>query len=450
MVEQVLELHRQHYGDEFAVVVQDEHLIPARPGAADRAAATENRGPDVDRAGLLEHRADALRAGSGAHGGGRKLMFADGSGAFRIDLGHGEILHAIRCRLHGKIAREYLAGPEKTIRALYLLLESGRKRARTRLAPARIVASFQWDGDVAFARWKIEAETARFQTHPSYAVLLEDARHFFGQIGFFTRHGQSGMRKVLLTGPPGTGKTSILMALATALGAEMPVILGGEDAEVVATCARAAAQHRPCVVMVEEMDMLARPSSAALGFLDGTDTPRNPAGTYLIATTNYPRRIDKRILKRPGRIDRVISVGALRSRAAAAVASGLLPDDVALPSAELGKALDRTTPAEIREIVATAIRLCVPEPGHTAPQLDIATIERARASLKQMIATAEHLADDTPEEREGLHGRLGPLDDDFRSETAAAARTFRPRRRCAYDRLRFKPLPVRCIASATG
>jgi SpoVK/Ycf46/Vps4 family AAA+-type ATPase len=222
------------------------------------------------------------------------------------------------------------------------------------------------------------------------------------------------MRKVLLTGPPGTGKTSILMALATALGREMPVILGGEDAEVVATCAKAAAQQRPCVVTVEEMDMLARPSSAALGFLDGTDTPRNPAGTYLIATTNYPRRIDRRILKRPGRIDRVIAVGALRSRAAAAVASGLLPDDVTLPIAELGKVFDRTTPAEIREIIATAIRLCLPEPGQDKPPLlGIAMIERARSSLKNMIATAELLADDTPEAREGLHGRFGPLDDDI-------------------------------------
>jgi SpoVK/Ycf46/Vps4 family AAA+-type ATPase len=162
------------------------------------------------------------------------------------------------------------------------------------------------------------------------------------------------------------------------------------------------------------MDMLVRPSSAALGFLDGANTPRNPAGTYLIATTNYPRRIDKRVLKRPGRIDRVIAVGALRSRAAAAVAQGLLPEDVSLPPADLGKALDRTTPAEIREIIATAIRLCVPQAGQdTAPPLDIAIIERARISLKHMIATAEQLADDTPEEREDLHGRFGPLDDDI-------------------------------------
>ena len=65
-------------------------------------------------------------------------------------------------------------------------------------------------------------------------------------------------------------------------------------------------------------------------------------------------------------------------------------------------------------LFATAIRLCLPEPGQdAAPPLDIAMIERARAGLKHMITTAEQLADDTPEEREDLHGRLGPLDDDI-------------------------------------
>jgi hypothetical protein len=100
------------------------------------------------------------------------------------------------------------------------------------------------------------------------------------------------------------------------------------------------------------------------------------------------------------------------------VGQRLLPEDVGLPSAVLGKALDRATLAEICGIIATAIRLCVPEPGQHAPPLDIAIIVRARTSLKHMIATAETLADDMAEEQEQPHSGLGPLDDDipFKSE----------------------------------
>src|SRR4051795_6772962 len=185
MIEQVLELHRGHYGDEFAVIVQDEHLIPRALAQLierrqQKIAARMSIAPVPSTIAPTRSGPVLVRTAKG-----RQLMFADGSGAFRIDLGHGAVLHAIRCRLHDKIAREYLAGPEKTIRALYLLLESGRKRARTNLAKRGLWRTFQWDRDVAFARWNIAAETSRFQAHPSYAVLLDDARHFFGHIGLF-------------------------------------------------------------------------------------------------------------------------------------------------------------------------------------------------------------------------------------------------------------------------
>jgi hypothetical protein len=52
---------------------------------------------------------------------------------------------------------------------------------------------------------------------------------------------------------PGTGETSILMAFATAMGPDMPVVLREGDGDVVITCGRAAAKARPCIVMVEEM-----------------------------------------------------------------------------------------------------------------------------------------------------------------------------------------------------
>src|ERR1700730_6319336 len=121
MVEQVLDLHRQHYGDEFAVIVQNEHLVPRLlqlliERRQKQAAARVSISPLSSTIAPTRSRPVMVRTGAG-----RKLMFADGSGAFRIDLGHGAVLHAIRCRLHDKIAREYLAGPEKTIRDLYLL-----------------------------------------------------------------------------------------------------------------------------------------------------------------------------------------------------------------------------------------------------------------------------------------------------------------------------------------
>jgi len=190
MVDQVLSLHRRHYGDAFAVIVQDEHLVPRLLALLieRRQKRTSTRltiAPVSSTIAPTRSGPVMVRTIKG-----RKLMFTDGSGAFRIDLGHGAVLHAIRCRLHDKIAREYLAGPEKTIRDLYLLLESGRKRARTKLAKRGLWRTFQWDCDVAYAQWKIAPETERFQAHPFFAVLLEDARHFFGHIGFFTRHGQ--------------------------------------------------------------------------------------------------------------------------------------------------------------------------------------------------------------------------------------------------------------------
>jgi ATP-dependent 26S proteasome regulatory subunit len=42
--------------------------------------------------------------------------------------------------------------------------------------------------------------------------------------------------------------------------------------------------------------------------LDGIESPNNPRGALLLATTNYPEAIDERIAKRPGRLDRIFIV----------------------------------------------------------------------------------------------------------------------------------------------
>jgi SpoVK/Ycf46/Vps4 family AAA+-type ATPase len=45
-----------------------------------------------------------------------------------------------------------------------------------------------------------------------------------------------------------------------------------------------------------------------LNVLDGSEAALNPKGTLMVCTTNYPEAIDERILKRPGRLDRIFII----------------------------------------------------------------------------------------------------------------------------------------------
>jgi SpoVK/Ycf46/Vps4 family AAA+-type ATPase len=42
------------------------------------------------------------------------------------------------------------------------------------------------------------------------------------------------------------------------------------------------------------------------------ESPNNPQGSLLLATTNYPEAIDERIAKRPGRVDRIFVIPTIQ------------------------------------------------------------------------------------------------------------------------------------------
>lgn len=146
--------------------------------------------------------------------------------------------------------------------------------------------------------------------------VLNDVEAFFQTgVDIYTRHDLMPFRKILFAGMPGTGKTMMCNAIAKLYlekGCTVVYVSGSDVYESsfwkVTEALRAASKSfRPAIVIVEELDtyMEMGHKSQVLNVLDGSETPENPYGTFLISTTNYPEIIDDRILKRPGRLDRI-------------------------------------------------------------------------------------------------------------------------------------------------
>ena len=131
------------------------------------------------------------------------------------------------------------------------------------------------------------------------------------------KRGLPNSRGIILSGPPGTGKTMYAKSIAAECHLST-ILISSEmirNTHDVKSTFRLARKLAPSLIIVEDIDTAGTVSRKfanhpILGeYLQAMDGLESNDGVIVLATTNHTEDIDPAISDRPGRFDRIIEVG---------------------------------------------------------------------------------------------------------------------------------------------
>jgi chaperone BCS1 len=178
--------------------------------------------------------------------------------------------------------------------------------------------------------------------------VLRDLREFYGSKAWYVERGVPYRRGYLLHGPPGNGKTTLVLAAAGEMNLSVAVLslsnrLLSDDA------LRTLVDSLPpaTVLLIEDVDCVFKTERATndqtgvtlSGLLNALDGVSSREGRILFLTTNHPERLDPALV-RPGRVDRKIELGNA-TRGQARRLYGWFYQGCGLPDARLDELAER-------------------------------------------------------------------------------------------------------------
>jgi hypothetical protein len=191
-------------------------------------------------------------------------------------------------------------------------------------------------------------------------MVRRDFETFLERREWFRERAVPWRRGYLLHGPPGNGKTSVIRAMvsdpriqAFSINLASQNAYDGQLTEAFESAALAA----PGLILLEDLDRLFTKGDKTEGcisfghLLNCLDGAGNQEGVIVVATANHPEVLDRAVLKRPGRFDRVVYFGPpdeeLRKRYVLRVSQGALSGE---DGAAVAAACERFSFAQMREV----------------------------------------------------------------------------------------------------
>jgi len=148
--------------------------------------------------------------------------------------------------------------------------------------------------------------------HEECDKIKESINFYFDDPTKFMRYNQPGRLSMLLYGPQGTGKSSILYGVTNDHHKDKCVVVSIDIAAIVQHVKLCEKYQVPTISIFEDAEsVFMYNDSGVKNFLSGIDAKQNKKGTCLIFTTNYPEQIEDTIKNRPDRIDEYYEIGVV-------------------------------------------------------------------------------------------------------------------------------------------